>query len=116
MLALAVLFRRVPLLREVTRSSGEESRVDRQSNGPERDEKLSQELHGLVRSREVIHSRHKSDPPRELLSVIGGTGPGMDQTEPATTDTALPDGAIVDRYAWEEGLGALIVAAMLSEN
>jgi len=32
------------------------------------------------------------------------------------TDTALPDGAIADLHAWEEGAGALIVAAMLRLN
>ena len=35
---------------------------------------------------------------------------------PATSDRALPDGAIVDFNAWEEGAGALIVAAMVRPN
>jgi hypothetical protein len=35
---------------------------------------------------------------------------------PATSDTALPDGAIVDLYAWEEGVGTLIVTAMVYAN
>jgi hypothetical protein len=39
----------------------------------------------------------------------------MEPMVPAT-DTALPDGAIVDPYAWEEGAGTLIVAAMVRLN
>lgn len=37
----------------------------------------------------------------------------MDDLLPATSDTALPDGAILDLWAWDEGLGALIVEAMV---
>jgi hypothetical protein len=40
----------------------------------------------------------------------------MEYMVPATSDTALPDGAIVDLYAWEEGAGALIVAAVVRQN
>jgi hypothetical protein len=35
---------------------------------------------------------------------------------PTTSDTALPDGAIVELYAWDDGAGALIVAAMGRAN
>ena len=40
----------------------------------------------------------------------------MEYIVPAASDTALPDGAIVGLYAWDEGAGALIVAAMVRLN
>jgi hypothetical protein len=40
----------------------------------------------------------------------------MEGMVPATCDTALPDGAIVDLCAWDEGAGALIVAAIVCLN
>jgi hypothetical protein len=40
----------------------------------------------------------------------------MDYMVPATWDTALPDGAIVDLCAWEEGSRRLFVAAMVRLN
>ena len=40
----------------------------------------------------------------------------MDDMVPATSDAALPDGAIVDLCAWGEGAGDMIVAAMVRCN
>ncbi len=40
----------------------------------------------------------------------------MEYMVPATLDTALPEGAIVDLYAWDEGAAALMVAAMVYAN
>jgi hypothetical protein len=47
--------------------------------------------------------------------VPPGTHPGMEYMVPATSDTALPDGAIVDLDGWGE-LGALFVAALIRLN
>ena len=40
----------------------------------------------------------------------------MDFLKPVLLDLVLPDGSIVDLYAWEESAGTLIVAAMVRLN